>query len=161
MNVAPSLHSTSSHSLLVFIIQLMGPSSSPEQHFDDNRPLTYNHGRPAAENARTRDTQVQAPAPSIQDAADSRETLEIDIKETKNDRPYAHGYKRSWIYDWWLWELLGIVLSLSVTTAIIVILAIYDGRPVPKWPYSITLNAMISIFSTIAKVCRSLNPSVS
>ena len=56
------------------------------------------------------------------------------------------------IHDWWLWETLSIVLSLAATAAIIIILAVYDGHELPSWPYKITLNTIISLLSTIAKV---------
>lgn len=54
--------------------------------------------------------------------------------------------------DWWLWELVGAMLSLGATVAIIIILAVYDGHPLPSWPYRITLNSLLSVLSTIAKV---------
>ena len=78
---------------------------------------------------------------------------ETEHKKTKASSPHeAYRSRKSCFWDWWLWEIAGIVLSLSVTVAIVVILAIYDGHPLPKWPYSITLNAMVSVLATIAKV---------
>ena len=74
-------------------------------------------------------------------------------KITRGNLPHeTHRDRKSWLWDWWLWEIAGIALSLSVTLAIVVILAMYDGHPLPKWPYSITLNAMVSVLATIAKV---------
>lgn len=35
--------------------------------------------------------------------------------------------------------------------AIIVVLRCYDGHPMPDWPYGITLNALISVLSTVMK----------
>ena len=49
------------------------------------------------------------------------------------------------------------MLSLGVTITIIVVLAMYDGQPLPNWPYSITLNAMVSVLATTAKVTPRLN----
>ena len=54
--------------------------------------------------------------------------------------------------DWWLWELMGSILSILCMVAIVAILAAYDRKPLPEWPYSITLNSLLSILSTIAKV---------
>ena len=58
----------------------------------------------------------------------------------------------SWYHDWWVWEIAAVVLSLGSTTAIIAILAKYNGKPLPNWPYKITLNSMLSVLSTISKV---------
>lgn len=54
--------------------------------------------------------------------------------------------------DWWAWEIVAVMLSLAATAAIIIILAVYDGHPLPSWPYKITLNSLLSVLSTIAKV---------
>ncbi|KAJ5415595.1 hypothetical protein N7465_004290 [Penicillium sp. CMV-2018d] len=55
-----------------------------------------------------------------------------------------------WSSNWTL-ELLGCVLSLGLLVAIIVVLASYDGNPIPDWPYGITLNALVSVLSTFMK----------
>lgn len=60
--------------------------------------------------------------------------------------------RKSWYHDWWCWEIAGALLSLVSTAAIIVILALYNHRPVPVLRYGITLNAMLSVLSTTAKV---------
>ena len=60
--------------------------------------------------------------------------------------------RSSWYHDWWFWEIAGALLSLGSTVAIIVLLAMYDRQPVPVLRYGITLNAMLSVLSTIAKV---------
>ena len=59
---------------------------------------------------------------------------------------------RSWYHDWWFWEISGALLSLGSTVGIVVMLAVYNHRPVPVLRYGITLNAMLSVLSTIAKV---------
>ncbi|OQD74569.1 hypothetical protein PENDEC_c010G03569 [Penicillium decumbens] len=57
---------------------------------------------------------------------------------------------KSW-YSEWLWEFLGLVTSMVSLIAIIIVLWYYDGRPMPDWPYGITLNALLSILSTVMK----------
>ena len=69
----------------------------------------------------------------------------VEIHQTKYN-------KNSWYHDWWFWEILGALLSLGSTAAIIVILAVYNHQPVPALRYGITLNAMLSVLSTTAKV---------
>jgi hypothetical protein len=57
--------------------------------------------------------------------------------------------------------------------AIISVLAVYNGifgrtshtghdltlagKPLPRWPYSITLNSLIAVFSTVFKVCTAVS----
>ena len=55
--------------------------------------------------------------------------------------------------DTWLPEYLALAISLGSTFTIIGILAAYDGQNIAYWhfPYSISLNAVVSTFSTIAK----------
>ena len=60
--------------------------------------------------------------------------------------------RRSWYYDWWFWEIVGMILNLGATVAIVAIFARYNDKPLPKWKYGITLNAMLSVLSTISKV---------
>lgn len=55
------------------------------------------------------------------------------------------------LYNWWLWEILGALVSITAIIAIVVILASHDGGPLSKWNYSITLNSLISLFATVAK----------
>ncbi len=59
----------------------------------------------------------------------------------------AHWSRRE--IDWWIKELSALLISLSSLLCIILTLRIYDGRPLPDWPLSITINSMVSIFSTI------------
>lgn len=39
--------------------------------------------------------------------------------------------------------------SLICLVAIILILRLHDGRPLPEWPFSITINALVSVFATL------------
>ena len=68
------------------------------------------------------------------------------------EMPAMHYEKRSWYHDWWFWEIAGALLSLGSTVGIVVMLAVYNHQPVPVLRYGITLNALLSVFSTIAKV---------
>jgi len=51
----------------------------------------------------------------------------------------------------WPLEILGCVTSFAFLVAIIVVLFYYDGRPMPQWPYGITLNALVSVLCTVMK----------
>ena len=60
--------------------------------------------------------------------------------------------KRSWYYDWWFWEIAGALLSLASTVAIILMLAACNNKPLEVVEAGITLNAVLSVLSTVAKV---------
>jgi len=76
------------------------------------------------------------------------------------------------INKWWLWEVLAWITSLISLIAIISVLAVYNGifgrtshtghdltlagKPLPRWPYSITLNSLIAVFSTVFKACTAV-----
>ncbi|KAE8385910.1 hypothetical protein BDV23DRAFT_164216 [Aspergillus alliaceus] len=51
----------------------------------------------------------------------------------------------------WLWEILSCVIAVASLAAIIVVLYMYDGKSIPDWPYGITLNAVISLLTTLMK----------
>ncbi|KAJ5633356.1 hypothetical protein N7490_009695 [Penicillium lividum] len=57
---------------------------------------------------------------------------------------------KNWSNNWIL-ELLSCVMSLVLLIAVIIVLENYDGKPMPEWPYGITLNALVSLLSTFMK----------
>jgi hypothetical protein len=50
--------------------------------------------------------------------------------------------------DWWSWEILGIMLSLSSSVALIVLLHKYDSQPMPRWRHGITVRKSQAIVNT-------------
>ncbi|KAK1144074.1 hypothetical protein N8T08_005736 [Aspergillus melleus] len=51
----------------------------------------------------------------------------------------------------WALEVVSSVVAVAALVAIIVVLYAYDGKPMPDWPYGITLNALVSLLSTVMK----------
>ena len=51
--------------------------------------------------------------------------------------------------DWWIKEISAMLISILSLLCIVVILRIHEGRRLPDWPFSITINSLVSIFSTI------------
>lgn len=51
----------------------------------------------------------------------------------------------------WGLEMSSCLVALISLAATVAILAMYNDRPLPHWPYSITVNSLISLFVTIAK----------
>lgn len=57
----------------------------------------------------------------------------------------------TWIWREWLLEILACCLSLVPLVAIVITLAIHDGRFLPQWPFGISVNALVSVFAVILK----------
>lgn len=70
---------------------------------------------------------------------------EGDIKHRPAERPTA--------LQSWKWEFGGAILLLVSVAAIPATLYPYDGKPLPQWPYSISINALLSIYSMVLKAC--------
>lgn len=51
----------------------------------------------------------------------------------------------------WKWELVSLLGTLNSLIAIVLVLNHYDGKASPAWPYEITLNTLLSVFSTLLK----------
>ncbi|KAJ5420999.1 hypothetical protein N7465_003518 [Penicillium sp. CMV-2018d] len=51
----------------------------------------------------------------------------------------------------WTFEILNCLIAVAFLIAIILVLYNFDGKPVPDWPYGITLNALVSVLSTAMK----------
>lgn len=78
---------------------------------------------------------------------------------------YRHKHRTSTIKEWsrtlpvaaravnqsWFLETLSCLVALIALAATITILSVYNDRPLPHWPYSITVNSLISLFVTISK----------
>ncbi|OAX81902.1 hypothetical protein ACJ72_03756 [Emergomyces africanus] len=69
----------------------------------------------------------------------------------EDDRSRQNWYSRL-VLDWWLWELGACVIGLLALVATIGMLAAYSGGRVPQLPENFTLNAIISILTTVVKV---------
>ena len=59
-------------------------------------------------------------------------------------------YERTFT-NWWLWEILAVLLSLGTFSALVTVLIVYDGRAVSALPKRISLNAIVSILGTISR----------
>ncbi|KAG9521981.1 hypothetical protein KCV07_g3395, partial [Aureobasidium melanogenum] len=67
----------------------------------------------------------------------------------------------TWVWDEWLFEILACTLSVSALVAIVITLAVHDGRPLPEWPFNISVNALVSVFGVILKTSMMLPVSES
>ena len=105
-------------------------------------------------------TVTEEPLLSPRDPGHYEEMIEDhDIKHPLQTHQTHYG-TRSWYYDWWFWEIAGALLSLGSTVAMIVMLAVCNNKPLPVLQHGITLNAMLSVLSTIAKVSLLFYPFI-
>ncbi|KAI0850295.1 hypothetical protein F5Y00DRAFT_268430 [Daldinia vernicosa] len=51
----------------------------------------------------------------------------------------------------WKWEILSCVLVLASPLVILATLYPYDGRPLPQWPFRVSVNTLLSIYSMVLK----------
>ncbi|KAK3375602.1 hypothetical protein B0T24DRAFT_524142 [Lasiosphaeria ovina] len=56
----------------------------------------------------------------------------------------------------WTYEMLSMLFAIGAVGSITGVLAYYDGKSLPSWPSSITLNAIIAILATIATASMSV-----
>ncbi|KAJ2981404.1 hypothetical protein NUW58_g6695 [Xylaria curta] len=54
-------------------------------------------------------------------------------------------------WSFWTWEIANCLLLLISLFAILATLYPHDGQPLPQWPFSITINALLSIYTVIMK----------
>jgi hypothetical protein len=57
--------------------------------------------------------------------------------------------------DWWL-EILCCFLVIGASLAIVATVYPYRDRPLPQWPYSLSINSLISIYVVILKAAMLL-----
>jgi cellulose synthase/poly-beta-1,6-N-acetylglucosamine synthase-like glycosyltransferase len=63
---------------------------------------------------------------------------------------HAKTYDDIWS-NTWLWEILSIIFSSLCFVLTLVLLKVFDQKPLPQFAYGITLNAIISILTAFSK----------
>ncbi|OAG06952.1 uncharacterized protein CC84DRAFT_1195324 [Paraphaeosphaeria sporulosa] len=61
--------------------------------------------------------------------------------------------------DTWTPEIVTLLVGVAAVSAIIGVIARYNGRALPEWPHQITLNALIALLATIANATMSITLS--
>lgn len=56
-----------------------------------------------------------------------------------------------WVFNAWIFELLSLLVSAVCLLGIVLTLSLHTNHPLPRWPFSITINALISALATISK----------
>ncbi|KAL4959764.1 DUF3176 domain-containing protein [Aspergillus stella-maris] len=92
-----------------------------------------------------------------------RHEVSYELFETAHNSsaPKPKGPAKSFLdhlNDLFLLETLGLVTSVGILIAMVVVLAKYDRKPQPSWRY-MSLNSLISWLSTIFKACIAVSTS--
>lgn len=85
------------------------------------------------------------------DKYNSTEALVKPLESSPLDKVSIVNKFSSTASDWWLWEVLGCLTALVALLAIIITLNAHNNRPLPNWPFSITINSLVSVLATIMK----------
>lgn len=60
-------------------------------------------------------------------------------------------YVINWFYDWWMGELLSMLLSVVAFCSLVAVLLKYDGQTLPTLPHNVSLNFLVSTLATVSK----------
>jgi len=77
-------------------------------------------------------------------------TNPVDIGTVRRTSTLSQKYQR-YVTGQWTWEIVSCLLAIGTLIALAVILSRYDGHPQPSLPYKVSINTLVSIFSTIIK----------
>lgn len=76
---------------------------------------------------------------------------EEDHKASGSPKPTRKYTTQLWVE--WRLEVLSGILSIVAVMATALTLEPNQGKPLPQWPFDITINALLSIYSVIFKMC--------
>ncbi|KAI0006758.1 hypothetical protein F4779DRAFT_550816 [Xylariaceae sp. FL0662B] len=67
----------------------------------------------------------------------------------------AIGLNMSETWEYWGWEITASFLALAMVLIIFGTLYPHDGRPLPQWPFQISVNTLLSVYSMVLKAALS------
>lgn len=117
---------------------------SPSRSFKNWIRGSLNHNRLAVSAPQKQDIQVQK--------APHNNTREYDVSHgsaVHNQESRCVGSLA--IFAHWWQELSACLLSAGMLFTLVAILYTRQGNPLPKWPYHISVNAVVSVLSIILK----------
>lgn len=89
-------------------------------------------------------------SPAGHEAFGSVDDPEIPDKPPHDVDERSQRDHRGFWQNWWA-EMIFLILMFGSFAAIIAVIAPYQHRRLPSWPYSITINALIAIFTVILR----------
>ncbi|PQE03105.1 Carboxylic ester hydrolase protein [Rutstroemia sp. NJR-2017a BVV2] len=81
----------------------------------------------------------------------AKEAEQFLIQEGQTGIKKIYSPLLSYLYNWWLWEIISIFVSIIYMACIVVVLLSYHNRPIPSLPAGLTFNALISLLATLSK----------
>ncbi|KAK3323760.1 hypothetical protein B0T19DRAFT_486078 [Cercophora scortea] len=93
----------------------------------------------------------------------SLQTSEDTAYPTQNDHYYSEKRRERAspsTFSLWLPELCASVLVLAMLAAVVGTIRPHQDKPLPQWPYNLSINTLISIYFTILKAGITFLPSI-
>ncbi|KAF7523254.1 hypothetical protein G7054_g11816 [Neopestalotiopsis clavispora] len=75
----------------------------------------------------------------------------LPLAKSTKKKPPTTSQRRALDFRSWAWEAVNAVLLFIMIIATVITLRLHDGQPVPDWPFSITINAMVSTYALVFK----------
>ncbi|KAJ6121033.1 hypothetical protein N7523_005313 [Penicillium sp. IBT 18751x] len=122
---------------------------SPASSVNSNDRLKHEEEIDSNENTEPRKT---LPATIAPEAAAETSSPSPDIDESHEQTPNTKRSIAAKISEWFIWEILTMVLSMCLLVAIIVVLAHFNHHAQLTWKY-VSLNSIVSWLSTLSKGC--------
>jgi len=72
------------------------------------------------------------------------------VEPPRSFRRAMKSMSRLW-QDTWMAELFSCLVALVALVMMVIVLAVYQGRPMPQWPRAISLNTLVAVFSAVLK----------
>jgi hypothetical protein len=75
---------------------------------------------------------------------------DFTMRYSQTSRKYEDGHLSTILHNWWL-EAIYCILVIGSLIAIMATISPYDGRPIPQWPYHLSVNTLIAIYTTVLR----------
>lgn len=119
------------------------PPLSPSQAaLGQSAPLMADH-RPISESK-------NVASGLVQDVSSSTQSLEDDVSPS-GEKPRRDGPTFLQILKAWYPELLWVAFDIALLIALVITLAEFNDKPMPKWKLGLTLNTVVAILSTVSR----------
>lgn len=107
------------------------------------------------------DSNSKTPVEVIQTVTAEDASSDLENQSTPNEQSNTEESLNG-TDDYWKWEIAGVVGSALALMGIIVFANHFDNKPTPSWSmsvakynktFTVTMNSILSLLSTIAKIC--------
>jgi hypothetical protein len=127
--------------------------TQPSHQFEDGfQNIDFDLSRPTSTtNLRTI---KHAPQWSSSTNTTAKESEECNLQSDRRVNPTKLARSGTWAS-----EILTLSIGIGAVISILGVIARFNGRALPKWPYDITLNAVIALLATVANATMSVSLS--